>query len=163
MVREKSRSHLVRRKGSKSSASKKKLPITTTGSFINGGGEVVLYEAPDGGVQLDVRLDRDTVWLTQAQMAELFGRERSVIAKHVQGVFREGELESVCANFARTAEDGKTYQVEHYHLDVVISVGYRVKSKRGTQFRIWATRTLKDHLLRGLHAERKAAVREGPR
>jgi hypothetical protein len=115
------------------------------------GGEVVLYEAPDGRVQLDVRLERETVWLTQAQMADLFGRERSVITKHVHNVFKEGELDakSVCANFARTAEDGKVYQVDHYNLDVIISVGYRVKSKRGTQFRIWATRTLRDHLLRG--------------
>jgi len=120
-------------------------------SLRNGGGEVVLYEAPDGRVQLDVRLDRETVWLTQAQMADLFGRERSVISKHVRSVFKEGELDakSVCANFARTAEDGKTYQVDHYNLDVIISVGYRVKSKRGIQFRIWATRTLRDHLLRG--------------
>ncbi|MGH8544094.1 MAG: virulence RhuM family protein [Gammaproteobacteria bacterium] len=131
--------------------------------MVNAGGEVVLYEAPDGRVQLDVRLDRDTVWLTQAQMAELFGRERSVITKHVRSVFREGELEakSVCANFARTAEDGKTYQVDHYNLDVVISIGYRVKSKRGTQFRIWATRTLKDHLLRGYTLNEKRLRERG--
>lgn len=105
------------------------------------GGEVSLYVAPDGGVRLDVRLEHDTVWLTQAQMAELFGRERSVITKHINNVFKEGELDrdSVCANFARTAEDGKTYSVQHFNLDVVISVGYRVKSLRGTQFRIWAT------------------------
>jgi hypothetical protein len=107
LVQKKSPPRLARRKGSKSSGSRGELPITTTGSFVNGGGEVVLYEAPDGGVQLDVRLDRDTVWLTQAQMAKLFGRERSVITKHVRGVFREGELEAkpVCANFARTAEE----------------------------------------------------------
>jgi prophage maintenance system killer protein len=115
------------------------------------GGEVVVYEAPDGEVRVDVRLERETVWLTQQQLADLFGRERSVITKHVRNVFREGELESesVCAKFAHTAADGKTYQVDHYNLDVVISVGYRVKSLRGTQFRIWATRTLRDHLLRG--------------
>jgi hypothetical protein len=91
---------------------------------LNGGGDVALYRAADGKVELEVRLERDTVWLTQAQMAELFGRERSVITKHV----REGELEakSVCANFARTAEDGKTYQVDHFQM------GYRVKFKRGT-------------------------------
>ena len=132
-------------------------------SSINGGGEVVLYEAPDGQIRLDVRLEQDTVWLTQAQMAELFGRERSVITKHVGSVFRERELEakSVCANFAHTAEDGKTYQVDHYNLDVVISVGYRVKSKRGTQFRIWATRTLKDHLLRGYTLNEKRLREKG--
>jgi len=132
-------------------------------SSINGGGEVVLYEAPDGQIRLDVRLEQDTVWLTQAQMAELFGRERSVITKHVGSVFRERELEakSVSANFAHTAEDGKTYQVDHYNLDVVISVGYRVKSKRGTQFRIWATRTLKDHLLRGYTLNEKRLREKG--
>ena len=132
-------------------------------SSINGGGEVVLYEAPDGEVQLDVRLERETVWLTQAQMAELFGRERSVITKHIRSVFRDGELDakSVCANFARTAEDGKTYQVDHYNLDVIISVGYRVKSKRGTQFRIWATRTLREHLLRGYTLNEKRLREKG--
>ncbi len=137
--------------------------MTMSQSSINGGGEVVLYEAPDGQIRLDVRLEQDTVWLTQAQMAELFGRERSVITKHIGGVFRERELEakSVCANFAHTAEDGKTYQVDHYNLDVVISVGYRVKSKRGTQFRIWATRTLKDHLLRGYTLNEKRLREKG--
>jgi hypothetical protein len=108
-------------------------------------------------------LEQDTVWLTQAQMSGLFGRERSVITKHVRSVFREGELaaESVCAKFAHTAEDGKTYQVEHYNLDLIISVGYRVKSKRGTQFRIWATRTLNDHLLRGYTLNEKRLREKG--
>jgi prophage maintenance system killer protein len=117
----------------------------------NGLGEVILYEAPDGEVHLEVRLDRETVWLSQAQMAELFGRERSVVTKHINNIFQEGELdrEAVCANFAHTAADGKTYSVQNFNLDVIISVGYRVKSPRGTQFRIWATRTLKDHLVRG--------------
>ncbi|HWP00454.1 MAG TPA: virulence protein RhuM/Fic/DOC family protein [Methylococcus sp.] len=115
------------------------------------GGEVALFQTPDGQIHLDVRLEQETVWLTQAQMAELFGRERSVITKHINNVFQEGELDrdSVCANFAHTAEDGKTYSVQHFNLDVVISVGYRVKSQRGTQFRIWATRTLRDHLVQG--------------
>ncbi len=114
-------------------------------------GEVVIYQATDGGPALDVRLDHDTVWLTQAQMAELFGRERSVITKHINNVFKEGELErdSVCANFAHTAEDGKTYSVQYLNLDVIISVGYRVKSQRGTQFRIWATNVLRQHLVQG--------------
>lgn len=117
----------------------------------NPGGQIVVYEAPDGEVQVDVRLDRDTVWLSQDQMAELFGRERSVVTKHIRNVFKEGELEpeTVRAKLAHTAADGKTYQVDHFNLDVIISVGYRVKSLRGTQFRIWATRTLRDHLLRG--------------
>ena len=125
------------------------------------GGEVIVYEAPDGEVRVDVRLDRETVWLTQAQMAELFGRERSVVTKHVGNAFREGELDpaAVCAKFAHTAADGKTYQVDHYNLDVVISVGYRVKSLRGTQFRIWATRTLREHLVRGYTLDRQRFAR----
>lgn len=114
-------------------------------------GEVVVYEAPDGGVRVDVRLENETVWLSQQQMAELFGRERSVVTKHLRNVFKEGELDqgAVCAKFAHTAADGKTYSVESYNLDAILSVGYRVSSKRGTQFRIWATRTLREHLMRG--------------
>jgi prophage maintenance system killer protein len=116
-----------------------------------GKGEIILYQSPDGKAILDVRLDRETVWLTQEQMSDLFGRERSVITKHVRNVFKEGELEesSVCAKFAHTATDGKTYQVQCYNLDVIISVGYRVKSKLGTQFRIWATNVLREHLVQG--------------
>lgn len=112
------------------------------------GGEVVLYEAPDGQIRLDVRLDHDTVWLTQAQMGELFGRERSVITKHVNNVFREGELpkEGNVQNLHIASSDKP---VAAYNLDVVISVGYRVKSRRGTQFRIWATKVLREHLVRG--------------
>jgi len=113
--------------------------------------DVVLYNTEDGIVQLEVHLEKETVWLTQDQMAELFGRERSVITKHVRNVFKEGELEeaAVRAKFAHTAADGKTYQVQYYNLDVIISVGYRVKSTRGTQFRQWATRVLREHLVRG--------------
>jgi prophage maintenance system killer protein len=121
------------------------------------GGEVLVYATPEGDVRVDVRLERETVWLRQDQMSELFGRERSVVTKHVRNVFREGELDpkSVCANFAHTAADGKTYQVEHYNLDVIISVGYRVKSAQGTRFRQWATRTLRDHLVRGYTINRQ--------
>jgi prophage maintenance system killer protein len=137
-----------------------------TQSSINGGGEVVLYEAPDGQISLDVRLEKDTVWLTQAQMAELFGRERSVVTKHLRNVYREGELDSAatCAKFAQVQTEGPrtvTREVDHYNLDVIISVGYRVKSKRGTQFRIWATRTLKDHLLRGYTLNEKRLRERG--
>ena len=94
------------------------------------GGEVLVYKTADGRAQVEVRLDQETVWLTQDQMSALFGRERSVITKHIRNVFREGELESgaVCANFAHTANDGKTYQVDHYNLDVIISIGYRAVS-----------------------------------
>jgi hypothetical protein len=119
--------------------------------------DVALYKTDDGRVQLEVHLERETVWLTQDQMAELFGRERSVITKHVRNVFKEGELEeaSVRAKFAHTAADDKTYQVQGYNLDVIISVGYRVKSKRGTQFRQWATRVLREHLVRGFTLNEK--------
>jgi prophage maintenance system killer protein len=113
--------------------------------------DIVLYQADDGTTRLDVRMEQDTVWLTQDQMADLFGRERSVITKHLRNVFREDELDeaSVRANFARTAADGKTYQVQFFNLDAIISVGYRVNSKRGTQFRQWATRVLREHLVSG--------------
>ena len=124
-------------------------------------GQVVLFQAADGQVSLDVRLEADTVWLSQAQMAELFGRERSVISKHISNVFKEGELaqESTCAKFAQVQTEGTRIihrQVDFYNLDVIISVGYRVKSPRGTQFRIWATQVLRQHLIQGytLHQRR---------
>ncbi|WP_454062957.1 RhuM family protein [Candidatus Nitrospira salsa] len=126
------------------------------------GGEVILYEAQDGQVRVDVRLERETVWLSLTQMAELFGRDKSVISRHLRTVFTSGELEreAVVAKNATTAADGKTYQVEFFNLDAILSVGYRVNSKRGTQFRIWATRTLRDHLLRGYtFNERRLAER----
>jgi len=112
---------------------------------------LILYQTSDGAVKLEVRLEKDTLWLSQKQMADLFTTERSVITKHLRNIFETGELlrRSVCAKFAHTAEDGKTYQVDYYSLDAVISVGYRVNSKRGTQFRIWATQVLKNHILKG--------------
>ncbi|WP_208596405.1 virulence RhuM family protein [Desulfonatronospira thiodismutans] len=93
----------------------------------------------------------ETVWLTQKQIAALFEAERSVVTKHIGNIFRSGELdrEAVCAKFAHTAEVGKTYRTTFYNLDVIIAVGYRVNAKRGTQFRIWATQVLKEHLVRG--------------
>lgn len=113
--------------------------------------EILIYEDPNAPSPVQVRLAGDTVWLSQEQIASLFGRERSVISKHIGNVFKDGELarEAVCAFFAHTATDGKRYQVEHYNLDVIISVGYRVKSIRGVRFRQWATSTLKHHLLHG--------------
>lgn len=115
------------------------------------GGELILYQTEDGRTRIETRFSGETVWLTQAQMAELFQRERSVITKHIRNIFEEGELveRSVCANYAQTAADGKTYQTVYYNLDVIISVGYRVKSHRGTQFRIWATQRLREYLLKG--------------
>jgi len=111
-------------------------------------GEVEIYEAPDGGIRLDVRLERDTVWLTQAQMVELFGRDQSVISRHIGNAFKERELERE-GNMQKMHIANSDKPVELYSLDVIISVGYRVKSPRGTQFRVWATRTLKEHLVRG--------------
>ncbi|MGL5702925.1 MAG: RhuM family protein [Cetobacterium sp.] len=113
--------------------------------------EIKLYESEDKKIELEVNLENETVWLTQKQMAELFDRDRTVIGRHINNIFKEEELErkSVSANFALTANDGKTYDTEHYNLDVIISVGYRVKSKRGTQFRIWANKILKDYLIKG--------------
>jgi len=113
-------------------------------------GDVIIYQAADGATSLQVHLDQETVWLSQEQMAELFGRERSVITKHLRNVFNEGELEenSVCAKFAHTAADGKEYQTQFYNLDVIISSGYRVKSRQGTSFRQWATRMLREHIVK---------------
>ncbi|MGH7844351.1 MAG: virulence RhuM family protein [Candidatus Binatia bacterium] len=132
-------------------------------SSINGGGEVILYEAPDGQIRLDVRLEQDTVWLTQAQMAELFDKNVRTISEHIGNIFSEKELDnsSVIRNFRITARDSKAYDTRFYNLDVIISVGYRVKSKRGTQFRIWATRTLRDHLLRGYTLNEKRLREKG--
>jgi hypothetical protein len=112
---------------------------------------IILYQNPDGSSLLEVRLEHETVWLTQDQMRELFGRERSVITKHLRNVFKEGELDesSVCAKYAHTAKDGKTYQSQFYNLDAILSVGYRVNSKQGTRFRQWATQVLKDHIVKG--------------
>ncbi|MBD3896087.1 virulence RhuM family protein [Halomonas sp. ML-15] len=112
---------------------------------------LVIYQHGDHPVEVRLDTGQETIWLRQEQMSELFGRERSVVTKHLRNIFREGELDegAVCANFAHTAEDGKTYQVCHYNLDVVISVGYRVKSHEATHFRRWATRVLREHLTQG--------------
>jgi hypothetical protein len=113
--------------------------------------EIILYQTEDNRARIEVRLENETVWLTQAQLSELFQRERSVITKHIRNIFQEGELaeEAVCANYARTAADGKSYQTVYYNLDVIISVGYRVKSHRGTQFRQWATQRLREYIVKG--------------
>ncbi|MGL4860901.1 MAG: virulence RhuM family protein [Enterobacteriaceae bacterium] len=114
------------------------------------GGEIILYQR-DNAPAIDVRLIDDTVWLSLNQLADLLGRDKSTISRHITNVFTEGELDrhSVVAEFATTAADGKTYQVEHFNLDVIISVGYRVKSQQGTQFRIWATSRLREYLVKG--------------
>ena len=119
-------------------------------------GEIILYQ-PDSSIQLEVRMENETVWLTQMQMSILFGRDRTVISKHIRNIFIEGELQEnvVCANFAHTTLHGamkdktQTIELQYYNLDVIISVGYRVKSKQGTVFRQWANSVLKDYILRG--------------
>jgi hypothetical protein len=113
--------------------------------------EILIYQNTEGNIKVDVRLEEETVWLTQAQIATLFGKGRSTITEHIANVFKEGELdeEVVCRDFRLTtphvAVEGKTQEnsVKHYNLDVIISVGYRVKSQQGTQFKIWATQRLK--------------------
>lgn len=113
--------------------------------------QVVIFKSIDGSVAVNVQFDEDTAWLSLDQMAELFDRDKSTISRHIKNIFKEGELvqDSVVANFATTALDGKTYQVDYYNLDVIISVGYRVKSLRGTQFRQWASGILKEYLKKG--------------
>jgi hypothetical protein len=113
-------------------------------------GEIILYQ-PDNLLKLEVRLEDETVWLTQSQIADLFSTKRPAITKHLLNIFRSGELieDSVCSKIEHTANDGKTYQTKFYNLDAILSVGYRVNSINATLFRIWATRTLKEYLLRG--------------
>ncbi len=114
-------------------------------------GEIIFFKTSKNEVELDVRLEDETVWLSLDQMANLFGRDKSVISRHIHNIFKEKELykTSVVAKFATTARDGKVYQVEYYNLDVIISVGYRVKSQQGVKFRIWATEILKKYLIDG--------------
>lgn len=114
-------------------------------------GEIIIYQTQDGLTKINVNMQEETVWLSLDQMAELFQRDKSTISRHIRNIFDEGELEreSVVANSATTATDGKTYQVDFYNLDVIISVGYRVKSQRGVQFRIWATNVLKEYMKKG--------------
>ena len=113
--------------------------------------ELIIYTTEDGLTKVDVTFDNETVWLSLDQMASLFQRDKSTISRHIKNVFEEGELEkdSVVAKYATTAADGKDYQVDYYNLDVIISVGYRVKSQRGVQFRIWASSVLKEYLRKG--------------
>ena len=114
-------------------------------------GEIVIYRAKDKKVRLEVKLEQETVWLTQKQIALLFGTQRPAITKHLYNIFKSGELpeDSVCSILEHTASDGKKYQTKFYNLDAVISIGYRVNSSRATQFRIWATNILKRHIIDG--------------
>ena len=119
--------------------------------------EFLLYQTDDGQTRVDVRFGKETAWLSLKQMAELFQRDESVISRHIRNVFNDGELqrEAVVAKFATTATDGKTYKVEFFNLDVIISVGYRVKSHRGVQFRIWATQRLREYITKGFALDDK--------
>ena len=129
--------------------------------------KIVIFRTADGQTTVDVRMDGDTVWLSQAQMAELFQKDRTVIGRHINNIFKEGELDEslVCANFAHTKDYGRregftqTKNIIFYNLDVIISVGYRVKSQRGTQFRIWANKVLKEYLVKG-YAVNKALTEQ---
>ena len=113
--------------------------------------EIIMYQTEDGLTRIDVRMEDETVWLTQAQMAELFQTTKQNISLHISNCFKEGELQSnsVVKESLTTAADGKNYPTKYYNLDVIISVGYRVKSLRGTQFRIWANSVLKEYLIKG--------------
>lgn len=120
-------------------------------SDIQSNSEILMYQTEDGITRIKARLENETVWLTQAQLAELFQKSRVTITEHIGNIFKEGELSenSVCRKFRLTAADGKEYDTTLYNLDVIISVGYRVKSIRGTQFRIWATERLREYLIKG--------------
>lgn len=114
-------------------------------------GELILYTTDDGAVQIQLRTAGGTAWMSLNQIAELFARDKSVISRHIAAIFEDGELsrDSVVANYATTAADGKTYQVDHYRVEMVLAIGYRVRSERGVQFRRWATTVLKDYLVKG--------------
>lgn len=113
--------------------------------------QIIMYQTEDGKMKIDVRLEDETVWLTQQQMAELFQTTKQNISLHINNCFKEGELKqaAVVKEYLTTAHDGKKYKTKYYNLDVIISVGYRVKSHRGTQFRIWATQQLKEYIIKG--------------
>jgi prophage maintenance system killer protein len=119
--------------------------------------QIVIYKDKDGVVKVDVKLHEEMVWLSLNQLVELFGRDKSVISRHIKNIFKEQELElsSVVANFATTASDGKFYNVDYYNLDMIISVGYRVNSKKAVEFRKWASGVLKDYLLKGYSINHK--------
>lgn len=123
--------------------------------------EIIIFDAESQ--QVEVRLEGETVWLTQKQMAELFDKSVRTVSEHIRNIFREGELEedAVIRNFRITAADGKTYDTAHYNLDVIISVGYRVKSQRGVSFRQWATRVLREHLTQGYSLNEYRLAQQG--
>jgi hypothetical protein len=129
----------------------------------NQNSDFILYTSQDGEVRVDVFVNDETVWLTQKAMQELFDRSKSTVSEHISNVFKEGELDEnqVVRKFRTTADDGKDYEVSYYNLDVIISVGYRIKSQRGTQFRIWATKTLKEFIIKGFVLDDKRLKQGG--
>ena len=128
-------------------------------------GEIVIYQTEDGQTKLDVHLERETIWLDAHQMAKLFERDQSVIVRHIGNIYKTRELspDSTCAKNAQVAADGKIRFMDLYNLDMVLSVGYRVNSRRGTEFRIWATQVLKDHILKGYSMNEKRLREENAR
>jgi len=117
-------------------------------------GEILIYQNSEGNIKIDVHLEEETVWLTQDQMATLFGKGRSTVTEHIANIFEEGELEQnrTCRKFRQVRKEGNREverEIDHYNLDVIIAVGYRVKSQQGTQFRIWATQRLKEYIVKG--------------
>jgi len=130
---------------------------------LNQNSDFILYTSQDGEVRVDVFVNEETVWLTQKAMQDLFDRSKSTVSEHISNVFKEGELDEnqVVRKFRTTADDGKDYEVLYYNLDVIISVGYRIKSQRGTQFRIWATKTLKEYIIKGFVLDDKRLKQGG--
>lgn len=125
--------------------------------------EIVIYKTKDGHIELDVSLAEETVWLSLNQLTQLFGRDKSVLSRHLANIFKNKELKkvSVVAKYATTASDGKTYQVDYYNLDAIISLGYRVNSKEGIRFRQWASQVLKEHLIKGYTIREKRLAEQG--
>lgn len=131
--------------------------------LIPNNSDFILYTSQDGEVRVDVFVHKESVWLTQKAMQDLFDRSKSTVSEHISNVFKEGELDEnqVVRKFRTTADDGKDYEVSYYNLDVIISVGYRIKSQRGTQFRIWATKTLKEFIIKGFVLDDKRLKQGG--
>ena len=125
--------------------------------------QIQLFQTIDGGVQLEVTLEQETVWLSQAQMSELFGTKRPAITKHLSNIYKSGELEELttCSVLEHMADHGQRYKTKRYNLDAIISVGYRVNSARATQFRQWATKLLKQHLVQGYTLNQKRLQEQG--
>ena len=121
------------------------------GELKNGNSQIILYQAEDGTTKIEVRLENETVWLTQAQLVELYQSSKSNVSEHIKHIFEEGELieDSVVRKFRTTAADGKDYNTTFFNLDMIISLGYRIKSRIATKFRIWATERLKEYIIKG--------------